>query len=310
MTVLVATAISLVVGVLGTLAISKFYYERGNKKSLTPYIGYAMSVFGGMDPLLREKLKIRYEDVEVEDMYQVVVLVLNDGFRPIKDVIEPLSLTVGEGAEVLDARVVHIDPDGRSVDAKIATASDPARVEFDFPLLNRGDYFLTKVLYRADLTTDLTAADMRFAITVDDLPPELETESFFRLNTSQKSGVSWAEIGIGALIMLVAVAMSYVILLAGQAMPTAFPFSFLDGTFDVLATPAALLAGLAAILIFLFGLALVVTEGFKRSVGGIFQQTPPVKLPEGVPQFPAPFMHAPPYIDSSHEGFGHEGESE
>lgn len=305
MTVVIATLITLAVGVAATLLISQLYYRKANKKSLTPYIRYATSVFEGMDPLLRERLKIRYEEeVEVEDLYQLEVLVLNDGFRAIKDVIEPLSFDVSEDAEVLDARIVHIEPEGRSVEALVTSASNPARVEFPFPLLNRGEYFLTKLLYRGDLQR----AGMSFNITAEDLPPELEPRSFFELQRGSSKGVEWGAVGTGILMVLLSGAIGYVLFLASEAAPAVFPFTFPDGAFDFLTTPAVILSGLGAALLFLVGLALAIGEIFRHGVRGFFQQVPPVELPDDIPRIDWRFASPWAGLETSEDTFGHQAE--
>lgn len=305
MNVIIATLISLAVGVTATLIISQIYYRKANKKSLTPYIRYATSVFEGMDPLLRERLKIRYEeDVEVEDLYQFEVLVLNDGFRAIKDLIEPLSLDVSEDAEVLDARIVHIEPEGRSVEATVTSASNPARVEFPFHLLNRGEYFLTKLLYRGDLRR----ADMSFKITAEDLPPELEPKSFFELQRGPTTGIEWGTVAAGVVMILLSGAIGYVLYLAKDVAPEVFPFTFLGGTFEILTTPAVILSGLGAALLLFFGLVAGIGETLRHGFRGFFQQTPPVELPEEIPRMHWRFISPWAGLESSEDTVGQQAE--
>lgn len=285
---------TLVLGAGATLLISRFYHRRSVEKELTPYIRYGTSVFAGMDPMLRERLKIRYQDMEVEDLIQLEFLVVNEGHRAIRDCIEPFALNVAEDAEVLDARIVHVEPEGRTVDANIVSPANPSRIEYPFPLLNSGEYFLSKVLFRGDLSL----SDVSFTITSDDLPPELEGKSYplFSIRGKEDDGVSWVPVGVGAGLILGGLAVLYLLSLVFNSHSALFPMLGESFQPEFLGTTAVMLAFLMCIFLVLIGGVLAIAEGFS----GVFPWIgggPPVKLPRGVPEV-QPWI-GPVYLDET-----------
>ena len=156
---------SLIVGVVATVWVSRYYFKRATDKSLTPYLQFMSSVFDGVDSSVREALKIAYKGTAVTELLEVQFLIANTGERPIRDVIAPLTLSIPEGCYLLDASLLHISPEGRQVEIK----HTPEAVVFVFPLLNTGEFFITKLL----LQGKAKANDFKFTLTVDDLPPVL-----------------------------------------------------------------------------------------------------------------------------------------
>ena len=157
---------SIIVGVIATIWVSNHYFRRSKKKSLTPYIQFSTSVFRGVDPSVRDSLKIEYKEVKINDLYEIQFLVANTGERAIRDIIQPLTLHVPEGSQILDASILHIHPEGREVSISVE-GSDTI---FKFPLLNSDDFFITKIL----LEGEPKDKDFSFSISVDDLPPTLK----------------------------------------------------------------------------------------------------------------------------------------
>ena len=154
---------SLLVGVLATILAGRYYFRRTVNKALTPYLQLFSSLFDGVDPSVRESLKIAYKGTAVTELLEVQYLVANTGERSIRDVIAPLSLVIPNGCTVLDASILHVSPEEREV--KIAQTE--ASVSFLFPLLNAGEFFITKLLLKGRAKPK----DFAFRITVDDLPP-------------------------------------------------------------------------------------------------------------------------------------------
>lgn len=157
---------SIIVGVIATIWVSNHYFRRSKKKSLTPYIQFSTSVFRGVDPSVRDSLKIEYKEVKINDLYEIQFLVANTGERAIRDIIHPLTLHVPEGSQILDASILHIHPEGREVSISVE-GSDTI---FGFPLLNSDDFFIAKIL----LEGEPKDKDFSFSIAVDDLPPILK----------------------------------------------------------------------------------------------------------------------------------------
>jgi hypothetical protein len=156
---------SLLIGVLATVLVSRYYFRRTVDKGLTPYLQFISSLFEGVDPSVRESLKIAYKGTAVTELLEVQFLIANTGERSIRDVIAPLSLDIPNGCALLDASILHISPEGREVKiTQTATA-----VSFVFPLLNANDFFIAKLLLQGRAKTK----DFKFRITADDLPPTI-----------------------------------------------------------------------------------------------------------------------------------------
>lgn len=157
---------SLIVGVVASVWVSNYYFKRTINKSLTPYLQFLSSLFDGVDPSVRESLKISYKGTAVNELLEVQFLIANTGERPIRDVITPLSLVIPSGCSLLDASILHVAPEGREV----RIVQSQTSVAFAFPLLNAGEFFITKLL----LQGRAKSKDFKFSITDDDLPPTLD----------------------------------------------------------------------------------------------------------------------------------------
>jgi hypothetical protein len=171
---------SIIVGVIATIWVSNHYFRRSTRKSLTPYIQFYTSVFRGVDPAVREALKIAYKGVPITDLFEIQFLIANTGERSIRDLINPLTLHVPEGSQILDASILHIHPKGRDVSIEVKESD----VIFRFPLLNSKEFFITKIL----LQGEPKKWDFRFSISVDDLPPTLKPKFLTRdlIDTGEK----------------------------------------------------------------------------------------------------------------------------
>lgn len=156
---------SIIVGVIATIWVSNHYFRRSKRKSLTPYIQFSTSVFRGVDPSVREALKIEYKEVQITDLFEIQFLIANTGERPIRDIIKPLTLHVPEGSQILDASILYIHPKGREVSISVKESD----AIFDFALLNSDEFFIAKIL----LEGEPEEQDFKFSISVDDLPPTL-----------------------------------------------------------------------------------------------------------------------------------------
>jgi hypothetical protein len=136
----------------------------------------ASRVLEGIDPAVRDTLKVNYSEVEVRDLFQLQIGFINDGDRAIKDCIEPLSLVLPSNVKLLDVALLNVQPKERAITTdseqiNSGTASY-TKVNFNFRLLNKGDHFLVKFLL--DGTPDVT--QLEFRITADDLPPTIRAK--------------------------------------------------------------------------------------------------------------------------------------
>src|SRR5690606_10876324 len=110
--------------------------------------------------------------------------------------IKPLTLEIPNNAEVLDTNLIHIEPSGREINLQTLKSTTFNSVEFKFPLLNSGEYFVVKLLVKGEApkpetkkteyeSETIISVDyfefgrynlFKFRITVDDLPPEIISE--------------------------------------------------------------------------------------------------------------------------------------
>lgn len=157
---------SVIVGVIATIWVSNHYFRRSRRKSLTPYIQSTTSVFRGVDRSVRESLKIEYKEVQIQDLFEIQFLIANTGERPIRDIINPLTLHVPTESQILDASILYIHPKGREVSVTVKESN----VIFDFALLNSDEFFIVKIL----IDGEPKIQDFKFSISVDDLPPNLK----------------------------------------------------------------------------------------------------------------------------------------
>lgn len=104
---------------------------------------------------------------------QLQYLIANNGERAISNVIEPLRLDLPQGAQLLDVSVLHQSP--KNLQATIQTkdtGEGSKSVFFQFPLLNKGDFFLVKLL----ISGKVHRKDIVFKILADDLPRSISSQ--------------------------------------------------------------------------------------------------------------------------------------
>ena len=182
---------SLIIGVVATIWVSRYYYKRSTNKALTPYLQFFSSLFDGVDPSVRESLKIAYKGTAVTELLEAQFLIANSGERPIRDIIAPMTLKLPDTCSVLDASILHVSPAGREVTILQSASS----VAFAFPLLNAGDFFIAKLL----LQGKAKFKDFKFTITVDDLPPVINAVHMpvELIEGEKKREFEWAALGFG-----------------------------------------------------------------------------------------------------------------
>lgn len=163
--------ISLLIGISATIYVTKHYFNRTIEKSLTPFIDYSAHFLENIDQEVKKDLSIKYQNNEVDELTQMQFLIANNGERPIRDLIKPLELHIPEGAVILDSSILHVSPEGR--DISISIDDSKKVVLMSFQLLNKDEFFIIKLL----INGDLKSKDLKFTISVDDLPPVLPIES-------------------------------------------------------------------------------------------------------------------------------------
>lgn len=247
METLLGTLAGILFGGLISYFISRFYYKKTIKvKTLSCYVQYISEFLTDIDEDVKKKLEIDYDGQKVNSIYQVQFIIANTGDFPIRDIIRPLTLKIPNQAEVLDANIIHIEPNGREVSLKTTKNTNENVVEFQFPLLNSSDYFVTKLLVKGEAPRpqkikkeDASEDDddnflsfntynlFKFNITVDDLPPEILSErlphdySYYQKEAYDKSTL-WGGAIFGALAFI----LGYVLFCLKELKSDLFLFHF------------------------------------------------------------------------------------
>lgn len=186
---------SLFIGIVSSVWVSAYYFRRSLKKSLIPYIQYYSSPFKDLDVDVRSALKVTYQQESVEDLFEIQFLIANTGDKAIRDVIEPLALNIPEQCTLLDASIIHKQPNELKID--LIADKEINRVTINFPLLNSGDFFILKLLLNGTPKSDA----WQFSIVVDELPPILKTErlNYDSIASSKKREFEFSLLGFGLL---------------------------------------------------------------------------------------------------------------
>jgi hypothetical protein len=269
------TAIGVVLGAIATVLASHYYFRRSVSKSLAIYRLLSTSVFRGIAADVRANLNFRFKNRDVKELQQLIFLVANDGERAIRDVIEPLRLQLPRHVEILDASVVHKQPDSLLATVHIDISPDLSPdLTLNFPLLNKHEYFVVKML----LSGRVQASRLAFTILSDDLPRNIELREMpsGRID-SEGYKFEWSLAILAAVVLLFPAWISYAVykILAIRPELSPIPLSHYSVSLEslVLLLPAA-----AFVLLFtLFGLMMMGAAIF----GGEFP-------PRRGPKFPLP----------------------
>ena len=249
------TIIALFVGVLVTVAVGRYYFRRTMRKSIGIYEILVTQIFAGIEADVRDQLRFTYQDREVEDLHQLEFVIANDGERAISNVIKPLRLDLPQGVELLDASVLYRHP--KNLHASIPTEDSERSTKsilFEFPLLNRGDFFLVKLLLSGKLRRD----DLIFKILADDLPRRL---SISRLPSSafeeRKFAFEWIPIIAGLICAGVVAWEVWVLSLIYDQRPELFPYPWASYSFTIESVALLVPAGLPLIAFGIFAFVLI-----------------------------------------------------
>lgn len=194
----------IVIGAVASYIVSNHFFKKGVKeKSLVPYIQFRSKLFTELDDELKDNLVVNYKTHKIENITQAQFLIANSGDIPIRDIIEPLKLVLPKSNKVFSANIIHIEPEGRSIDHKVIETDETNIVQFNIPLLNGGEFFVVKLLIQDSLVNEIDGEKLespfKFTITADDLPPELEVSrlpySFYE--DQKEKGYDWTWFWIG-----------------------------------------------------------------------------------------------------------------
>lgn len=294
MTLFWAPFVTLLFGVAGTVLVSRYYFRRSIGKSLTPYIQFWSSPLAEIAPEVARELEVRYQGQFIADLFEIQFLIANSGDRAIRNIIEPLTLTVPDEVKLLDATILHVDPEGRRVDLKVHESHQ--KVAFEFPLLNSGEFFIAKLL----LNGNARPSAFQFSIAAEDLPPRI-TPKYLAPSSVSVSGTPKFEpalLGMAMAILVMGIGIAKVVYDGVMVLPPIRDVGFVGLVRNLSSGDWALLATIPA------GLLLIIVGTmafFAALLGGSF---PPPRnqfvLPESKRALARTFFpHRPRSIEGS-----------
>lgn len=144
------TILSFVLGGVLSFLISKYFYRKSlQKNSLKISLNYFSTLFDNIDSEIKQNLKLVYKGNEIQDINSIEFTIENDGTKPLRDIIKPLTLSIPKDFEILDANVQRISPNGREVNVSIDKEKNVITIYF--PLLNPKENFILKILYKGSV---------------------------------------------------------------------------------------------------------------------------------------------------------------
>jgi len=270
---MIQTLIGALIGIAATVVVGRYYYRRSVRKSLGIYTLLDSRVFSGIHPDVRRELHFSFRNQDVRELQQLTFLVANDGDRAISAVIEPLSLKT-PGVEVLDASILHRHPETLQANVTQAVVADGALLRFEFPLLNRGDFFVVKIL----LSGSLPRSSQIFQILAEDLPRSIPTKPIpIDALSDSKRHVEWGAAAGGAVVLAVGAWLWYLLYLVYEPRPQWFPYPWASFVPSIRAFIVGMPGALIATFLSIVGLMILAPAPF----GGSFP-------PSAKPRFPLP----------------------
>lgn len=162
------------VPVLVTWYLAMYFHRRSRDRTLSLYVKLFAAALSGLSKDDRAQFRLNFKGVDVEDLHQLEFVVANTGELAIQHTLQPLRLHLPNGARLLDVSIIKKSPDELSVKARPLHPPDEGDqgVEFDFPLLNRGEYFVVKIL----IDGEVAWRDCFFSIESEDLQRRLKLQ--------------------------------------------------------------------------------------------------------------------------------------
>lgn len=268
MNTFIGTIAGILFGGILTFIASKYFYKKSIKiKKLSCFVQYVSEILTDIEPDLKKQLLVKYNGQIVDSLHQVQFIIANTGDRPISNLIKPLTLCVPNKAEVLDASIVHIEPNGREL--SLTNIIEKCKLEFNFPLLNSGEYFVVKLLIKGEVPEPIVEINnknrdkgtefdefrkynlYKFTISIDDLPPVLISErlplDYFDFETRSFSTIS---LRVGTIIATFSLIFGYILFNLKYLKPDLFLFNFKLFFNEISPLKACILLGWLTILIF------------------------------------------------------------
>lgn len=252
------TLIGLCAGAIFSILVSRYYFIRGIKYHLSVYLHDYSQILAGLDQDVVDAVTIKFEGLDIEELSDMVFLVANDGSHPIRGIIEPFTIVLPKGSTLLDASFQHVHPEGRRVSVAINKQPDRDTALCTFDLLNKGDYFLVKLLLDGYVGEEAIV----FKIAAEGLPPTLELSHASYSTDSSSRWIDTPTFLSGLILASMSTSVLYLIQLVSQARPGLlvwWPWE-LQGTREAwLANGAVVVAAVVALSLGGVGIGMILT---------------------------------------------------
>lgn len=259
----ILTLTGIILGIAATALVGRYYFRRTVERELTPFVHLHSLVLAGIDSDYRKDLKILFHDEPVEDLTHLQLLIANTGTRAIRDCIQPLTIFFPKKVSVMEYAILHKNPNELQVRLARQKKDEGKQesVQVEFPLLNRGDFFLLKFLLKGAVKP----FDVECRITVDDLPPKLRVEWLPPSATKkEKAAIEWSAFWVGLGVTAAAAGFVYMLFLLWHAKPSIFPFPWETYEFSVINTIALVLSVVTVLIFVLIGILLMTGIAFDE----------------------------------------------
>lgn len=182
-----------IIGAILTIVVAWYFYKLSMRKSLGLYTLLNTNVFDGIKQDVREDLNFSYRGEKIADLQQLEILFINKGERSIGKLFKPFHAELPAEIQVLDASILYRNPDELEVSITHSAASNKdssAQVFIDFPILNKGEYFIVKLLLNGRL---LDSQSLRFSLLSDDMPRTVHVQNLpaMALQEESRSKILW-----------------------------------------------------------------------------------------------------------------------
>jgi hypothetical protein len=266
--------IGIIIGVIATIVVSRYYFKRTVNKQLTPYLTLSTRIFAGIEETVRQELKFTFRGTEVSDLHQLEFLIANDGERAVSNPIEPLTLEFPKEVQVLDASILHRHPSSLKVEiSEVELTNNKKGLAFQFPLLNKGDFFLVKLL----LSGSVKWGSLIFNILANDLPRRIRPKLLPVMGTgNQKFKVEWSSLVAGIIILIFSASIIYTLILLYPHRPDLFPYPWQSFTPSFLSILLIVIWAAGIFIFTIVGLVLSFGMGFE----GFFSRHPRFPIPD------------------------------
>lgn len=175
-----------ILGAILAIPVSRYFYKKSIETKISIYYIRYSKVFSGISNDILDKLNVNFEGRNIESLQEIIFVVVNDGENSITNIIRPLTLFIEKKYEIIDVSTINKIDKNFILETKIEKSEIGEEIHFDFPIMNKGDYFVIKML--VDGYVD--KKDFVFKIHAENIPREINILPYrngFNFETPQEN---------------------------------------------------------------------------------------------------------------------------